>query len=143
MGEVVVKIRVTNLGDMLAFEDGRIDVKQVRSIELDALVDTGAMMLMLPQDEVAYLGLRERRKVTVRYADERTEERAIAGPVFLELPGNWGERSMSTECIVGPPSCEALVGQTVLEVLDLLVDCVERGLRPRPESPHRPLVKLK
>ena len=48
--------------------------------------------------------------MTVRDADERAEERAIAGPVFLELPGDWGERSMIAECIVGPPGAEALVG---------------------------------
>lgn len=143
MGEVVVKIRLTNMEDMLDFERGRIEAKEIRRTEMDALVDTGAMMLMLPQDEVAYLGLRERRKLTVRYADERTEERAIAGPVLVELPGDWGERSTMTECIVGPPTSQALIGQTVLEVVDLMVDCMERRLRARPESPHRPLVKMK
>lgn len=143
MGEVTVTIRVSNMGDMLALEEGRIEPGQVRRAELKALVDTGAMMLMLPQDEVAYLGLREHRKVTVRYADERTEERAIAGPIFLELPGDWGDRSMLAECIVGPPGCEALVGQIILEAVDLMVDCVDRRLRARPESPHRPMIKLK
>lgn len=143
MGEVVAKIRLTNMRDLLAFEEGRIEAKEIRRVELNALVDTGAMMLMLPQDEVAHLGLRERRRVTVRYADERTEERVIAGPVFLDLPGDWGDRSMITECIVGPPGCQALIGQMVLEGVDLLVDCTEGHLRARPGFPHRPLVDLK
>jgi hypothetical protein len=34
------------------------------------------------------------------------------------------------------------MGEVVLEGVDLLVDCMEHRLRPRPESPHRPLVKL-
>ena len=143
MGEVIVKVRIVNLRDMLFFEDGQIEKKEIRSLEVNALVDTGAVMLVLPQDEVAYLGLKERRKVTVRYADDRTEERFVAGPLFLEIPGDWGERNMSTDCIVGPPASEALIGQIVLEELDLMVDCVENRLKPRPESPHRPLLKLK
>jgi hypothetical protein len=36
-----------------------------------------------------------------------------------------------------------MMGEVVLERVDLLVDCMEHCLRPRPESPHRPLVKLK
>jgi hypothetical protein len=36
-----------------------------------------------------------------------------------------------------------IMGELVLEGVDLLVDCMEHRLRPRPESPHRPLVKLK
>jgi hypothetical protein len=35
-----------------------------------------------------------------------------------------------------------MMGEVVLEGVDLLVDCMEHRLRPRPESPHRPLVKL-
>ena len=50
---------------------------------------------------------------------------------------------MVTDCVVGPPLCEPLIGQLVLEELDLLVDCTRRTLIPRPESPNRPLLKLK
>jgi hypothetical protein len=35
------------------------------------------------------------------------------------------------------------MGEMVLEGVGRLVDCMEHSLRPRPESPHRPLVKLK
>jgi hypothetical protein len=35
-----------------------------------------------------------------------------------------------------------IMGEVVLEGVDLLVDCMEHRLRPRPESPHRPSVKL-
>jgi hypothetical protein len=35
------------------------------------------------------------------------------------------------------------MGELVLEGVDLLVDCMEHSLHPRPEYPHRPLVKLK
>ena len=48
---------------------------------------------------------------------------------------------MSTDCVVGPPVSEPLVGQTVMEALDLVADCTKRTLTPRPESPDCPLLK--
>ena len=56
---------------------------------------------------------------------------------------NYGDREMLTECVVGPPLCEPLIGQIVLEGLDLIIDPVRRRLVPRPESPFLPMVKLK
>ena len=37
---------------------------------------------------------------------------------------------------------EPLVGQIVLEALDLIADCATQTLHPRPESPDRPLLKV-
>lgn len=96
-------------------------------------------MLVLPQDLVEALGLREVGKVIVTYADERKEERALAGIVTVRS----GNRLTTLNCIVGPPGSEPLLGQVVLETMDLLVDCSQQKLIPRPESPYLPLLKLK
>jgi hypothetical protein len=77
--------------------------------------------------------------VVVTYADERKEERPVAGLVTLRV----ANRSASFDCVVGPPASEALLGQIVLERLDLLVDCAQQRLIPRPESPYLPLLNLK
>ena len=50
---------------------------------------------------------------------------------------------MNTDCIVGLPLSEPLIGQIVLEALDLVADCTNHTLAPRPESPDSPLLKLK
>ena len=50
---------------------------------------------------------------------------------------------MNADCIIGPPSSEPLIGQIVLEALDLVADCTNRTVGPRPESPDSPLLKLK
>ena len=50
---------------------------------------------------------------------------------------------MSTDCVVGPPRCEPLIGQVVLEELDLIADCAQHTLTPRPESPDYPHLKMK
>jgi len=95
--------------------------------------------LMLPQDLVEALGLTIIRTVIVRYADERKEERSVAGVLSIQI----GNRKMSTDCIVGPPTSEALIGQVILEELDLHPDPIEQKLSVRPESPYLPLLKLK
>ena len=50
---------------------------------------------------------------------------------------------MTADCIVGPPLSEPLIGQIILEGLDLVADCANQTLAPRPESPELPLLKLK
>ena len=102
-------------------------------------MDAGAVMLMLPEDVVGRLGLKTRREVMVAYANDYRETRRVAGPVTVQI----GNRFMNADCIIGPPSSEPLIGQIVLEALDLVADCGSRTLAPRPESPDTPLLKLK
>ena len=59
MGKVVVTVRIENLEDLFDAEKGLISADAVRSVEThDALVDTGAVGLLLPRSMVAALGLR-------------------------------------------------------------------------------------
>lgn len=139
MGEVKVEIQLENAVDRELARRGNIAVEDVRAAKVRALVDSGAVMLVLPQDLVEALGLHEVGKAIVTYADERREERPIAGIVTVRVEN----RSTSVNCVVGPPSSEPLLGQVVLETMDLLVDCTEQKLVPRPESPFLPLLKLK
>jgi len=139
MGEIVVAVQLENAIDRALQRRGALPESQVRQLTVRAVVATGAVMLVLPQDVVHKLGLTEQRTVLVRSADERTEERPVAEIVTLTI----GDRTMTTECIVGPPLSEPLIGQIVLERLDLLADCQNQRLTSRPESPYYPLLKLK
>ena len=94
---------------------------------------------MLPQNVVERIGVPTQRTVVVTYADDRKEERPVAGPVTMKI----GNRFMNTDCVVGPPLSQALVGQIVMEALDLVADCTNRTLTPRPESPDYPLLNMK
>ena len=139
MGEIVASMELENAGDREVVSEGLRDESTVRRTTVEGVVDTGAVMLMLPEDVVSRLGLRTRRQVTVTYANEYRETRQVAGPVTVQI----GDRFMNTDCIIGPPSSEPLIGQIVLEALDLVADCANRTVGPRPESPDRPLLKLK
>lgn len=142
MGEIVARIELENATDRGNVRDGLREESSVRRTAVNGVVDMGAVMLMLPQNVVERLGLPTHGKVVVSYADERRggkEERDIAGPLSIRV----GNRAMNTDCVVGPPLSEPLIGQIVLEGLDLIADCTNRTIGPRPESPDYPLLKMK
>ena len=138
MGEIVVDLGLENVRDRILFEAGHREEADIRQRTVKAVVDTRAAMLVLPEDLVVDLGLRTQRAVTVSYADNRREERPVAEALSVCI----GDRSMTTDCIVGPPESEPLIGQIVLERLDLIADCAAQTLTTRPESPDRPLLKI-
>ncbi|CAN2046407.1 Clan AA aspartic protease [Candidatus Magnetomoraceae bacterium gMMP-1] len=139
MGEIKINIELENSFDRDRFVEKQIMESDVRQYNFNAVVDTGSVMLVVPQDIVEKVGLKTRRLVIVTYADDRKEERPVAGPVTIKI----GDRNMITECIIGPPASEILIGQVVLETLDLSADCQNQKLIPRPESPIYPMLKLK
>ena len=139
MGEVVVDVRFRNIIDVGAARRGYIGTDEIATSQRRCLVDTGAVMVLLPEDEADKLGLLRGQKVIVTYADERREELPTGLGVEVTISG----RTAVTDCVIGPPLCEPLIGQLVLEELDLLVDAGSKRLIPRPESPNRPLLKLK
>ena len=137
MGEIHANVALENPGDRNHFRRGYGQESDVRRSTVDAIVDTGAVMLVLPQNVVERLGLDQQGTVVVTHADERKEERPLAGPVTVRI----GNRSLNTDCIVGPPLSEPLIGQIVLEAMDLIADCTNHTLAPR--FPDYPLLKLK
>lgn len=138
MGEIVVEIELENVKDRESAEDGELPEADIRRATVPAVADTGAIMLALPEDVVGQLGIRRTGSVTATYADGRQGELSVAGPLFVRI----GDRATPANCIVLPQGTDALVGQLVMEGLDLVADCVARTLGPRPESPDRPLMRL-
>ena len=63
MGKVVEKVKVTNFKD------------PSKSLEIEAVIDTGATMSVLPMDIIQRLGLEKIEDVNVRYADNRVEKK--------------------------------------------------------------------
>ena len=139
MGEISALVELENTVDRGVAARGLLDESAIRRTTVEGVVDTGAVMLVLPENVVSRLGLETQRKVVVSYADERKETRPVAGPVTIHI----GNRFMITDCVVGPPLSEPLIGQIVLAALDLVADCTNRTVTPRPESPDSPLLKLK
>ncbi len=138
VGEIIVEIELENAEDRSDVRRGRIDEASVRREKVQAVADTGAVMLALPEDVVVGLGLPTVRRLTSTFADGRRGQLPVAGPLTIQI----GDRQMLTECIVVPEGAEALVGQVVMEVLDLIPNPMNQTLGPRPESPDRPLLRM-
>ena len=126
MGEITANAELENPVDRAYFERGH-GVESDICTGVEAVVDTGTVILVLPQNVVERLSVTIQRTVVVTHADERKEERPVLGPMIIRI----GNRFMSTDCVVGPPLSEPLVGQIVMEALDLVSDCAN-GTPPAP-----------
>ena len=138
MGRVVVAAKLSNLFDQNRAQTGELDPREVRVVEVQGLVDTGATMLVLPSEIIQRLGLPIVRHVTVTYANGGKAERGIARGIVIEILN----REAEVEAIVEPEAKTVLIGQVPLEVMDLIVDPKRASLGPRPESPDSPLIEL-
>jgi clan AA aspartic protease len=137
MGEVRVQVKLTNAADLALVRRNLMRPEEVRSVEASAMIDTGAVSLILPSFVVERLSLSRPFKQVAEYADGRREEVDVTEPVLVELMG----RHTAEEALV--LGDEVLVGQTVLEKTDLHVDCRERRLLPNPAHPDQPVLKVK
>jgi clan AA aspartic protease len=132
------KIKLTNSYDENRVQSGDLRLDEVRSTEIEALVDTGATMLILPADVVGRLGLKEQGRRKVRYANGTREDIPWVSGIRLTILG----REMIASALVVPAGTTALIGQIPLEELDLIVDPKSRVLRVNPASPDAPLLDL-
>lgn len=101
-------------------------------IEVDALVDTGAMHLCLPQRVSAQLDLEELEHRTVTLADGSTQRVPYAGPVKT----TFRNRSCFTGAMVFGD--EVLLGAIPMEDMDLVVRPLTNDVVANPASPNFP-----
>lgn len=127
MGRVVIEFMVTNNQELQTANLGRMPSDQVRSFQLEGVVDTGATHLVLPTDVADRLGVPKAGEEVIRSGDRRTATRTIVEEVRVELLGRRG----TYRAILEPERTTALIGAIVLEDLDLVVDCKNNRLVPR------------
>jgi predicted aspartyl protease len=123
-GRVTVPIIIENQFDLYEVTQGRRSPDDVRRLEIaDAMVDTGAKMLSLPQRYIEQLGLQflQQREV-ITTAGPATI--ATYGLVKLTLMG----REAPLDVAALPDECPVLIGYIPLEQLDLVVDPTNRRL---------------
>jgi len=124
--KVVEKVRFTNSFD------------PERSVEVEAVVDSGATMVTLPKSLVKMLGLKKVEDVKVKYADGSVKEKEVYGVVRVELMGRVGNFDVLAE----DEGAQPLIGQIVLERLDLIIEPSTRRLTPNPRSPEMPMIEV-
>jgi hypothetical protein len=114
MGLTYANIELIRTADLMLLEDGYITADQVRSVQVRALVDSGA--------------------------DGSRMETNVVGPVDVRCEG----RETTVRAMVMPgDDTEVLLGAMPIEGLDLVIDLNSQKLVPNPDFPDGPHMSLK
>jgi predicted aspartyl protease len=120
-------ITLTNARDAGYADDGFIPLSKVRSLTVDACVDTGSWFLVLNEETRAALGLKITDTTTATLADGSTKEYALTEPVEFR----WKDRRQSMGALVIPEAGAVLFGALCMEALDVMADPVDECLKGR------------
>ena len=105
---------------------------ELNALQVDALVDTGALHLCIPERLALQLNLEELEKRAVTVADGSTKLVAYVGPVRT----SFNNRSCFTGAMV--LGDEVLLGAIPMEDMDLVVRPATQDVVPNPRSPNIP-----
>lgn len=106
-------------------------------IQVKALVDTGALMLCIPEHLVLQLKLEELEKREVTTADGKKHLVAYVGPLKVQFENR--------SCFVGALVLgdSVLMGAVPMEDMDLVISPAKQMLTVNPESPNIPSALVK
>ena len=136
MGQVHIRVLLTNYREAVLARLGQFDATQVHRYATEALIDTGATRSVLPPAVAEQLGLLRLGRTEAKYADGRVEEVDVSEAFFVEM---LGRNAVTTAMIVGE---QVLLGVTVLEELDLMVDCKRHQLVPYQGTQDQPVFRV-
>ena len=119
MGLVTARIELANAKD-----------PETRAMTVSALVDTGTLLLCIPEHVADRLGLEELERREVRTADGAVHRAPYVGPVLV---GFENRRCLTGALVLGD---EVLLGAVPMEDMDVLVSPATRTLVVNPASPH-------
>ena len=124
MGDVFAEITIRNGADIVRARDGHIPEQNIRSITATAVVDTGAMTLVMGED------LREKLGLFITETDSVTLAGGDKAPCGVTEPVEvcWEDRTTSIRALVMPGEEEVLLGVIPLEDMNLIVDPVNETL---------------
>jgi predicted aspartyl protease len=136
MGQVHVQVILTNYREAVLARLGQLDASQVHRYETEALIDTGATRSVLPPAVAERLGLIRLDHIEAQYANGTFEEVDLSEVFTIEL---LGRRANEDAMIMG---AHILLGVTVLEKLDLMVDCNRHRLIPYQGTFDQPVFRV-
>jgi clan AA aspartic protease len=128
MGKVTEKVIVKNFIEIDKFSDGLIAQEAIRTVELEAIVDTGAAFLGLPPEVITKLGLRYSRSRTLMTTNGQVKRKIFLGAVII-IQG----RDIQMEVMENDETTPPLIGYLVLESMVLVVEPREEKVTPNPE----------
>ena len=118
MGRTLEKVLIKNDDDIFSAEKGYILPNQIRCVEIEALVDTGASYLCLPPKVIKELGLRFAKSTPVKTGSGIYDLRIFKGAEITIKDRTIEMQVMENINDNVPP----LIGYLVLEMMDWVVD---------------------
>jgi clan AA aspartic protease len=118
MGEVRTEITLVNIEDQADARRGYMPQDQVRRLTVNAVVDTGAVTLVINE------GIREKLGLQLK----KTGEATIAGGgkvqsgITESVDVHWKDRETSCRAVVLPGEQDVLLGALPLEGMDLTIN---------------------
>jgi len=137
MGMVYAELRLLNAGDVVLFKRGMLKEEDVRQADVNALVDTRATTIVLPETVAEGLGLDYVQMREVELADGVPQKAKVVGPVEIRFDG----RLCVTNAVV--LGNEALLGAIPMEEMDVVVAPKRQCLIVNPEHPDSARLKVK
>jgi clan AA aspartic protease len=121
MGEVRTEVTLVNIRDAANAQSGFIPETEIRRLTVNAVVDTGAVTLVINEETREKLGLQ------VKDAGEATV--AGGGKVQSQITEyvevRWKDRNFPCKALVLPDEEDVLLGALPLEGMDLMVHPLE------------------
>jgi clan AA aspartic protease len=105
---------------------------ELRSVEVQAVVDTGAFALCIPEHVRIQLDLQEAERREVTMANGKKESVSYVGPVKIAC---LGRTSYAGAVVLGD---RVLLGAIPLEDMDLVISPTKREITVNPQSPNVP-----
>ena len=137
MGLTYANIQLRNADDLAYVRRGTIGEDEVRQITIQAIVDTGSIMLCINDTIKEALGLLHFGTRRSQLANGLIVELEVVGPIIVR----YLDRDCSTNAIVLPDDQEPLLGAIPMEEMDLYVHPSRNELLPM--HPEGPLMSLK
>lgn len=131
MGLIYAEIELTSSDDLALHRHGYLSKDRIRRVTVNALVDTGAYMLVITDRIKDQLGLPLIEEQVFRLADDSERKGEVVGPVEVRFEN----RSTSVRAVVLPGVEEPLLGSIPLEDLDVVIDPKQQRLIVNPKSP--------
>ena len=139
MGQVTVRVTLTNAREFVMVRLGHLAPEAVHTCAVEARVDTGTLRSVVPPAVAEALGLVRMGRSEAQMADGRWGEAEVSEAVEVRLMAGVERSTVVPMLIMGET---VLLGAIVLEGMDLLVDCPRGQLVPNVGTWAQPVFRV-
>jgi clan AA aspartic protease len=138
MGLIYADITLINAVDLAMVKRNMIDKDEVRMINVNMLVDSGAYQMAINEAIQEQLDLPFIEKKKLVLADGSIHEFDVVGPILVKFKN----RTATCSAIIVEGNNEPLLGAIPMEEMDVLIDPKRQELIVHPDHPDMAQLRL-